>query len=77
MIFQPPVFFITPEKTQFLLNHIDDVSLRQQIEKQLNKVERANKFSKAVFFGNNGEYFYGEYDFTEKPLEDEFDMDAR
>jgi len=37
-------------KTQFLLNYIDDVSLRQQIEKQLNKVESANKFSKAVFF---------------------------
>lgn len=125
-------------KTQFLLNYIDDVSLRQQIEKQLNKVESANKFSKAVFFGNSGEYFYatkeeqdiasnalrliqnsiicwnylyfsdllakekdpkqqnkiinalksgsiihwqhinfyGEYDFTEKPIEDEFNMDA-
>lgn len=101
-------------------------------------MESANKFSKAVFFGNSGEYFYaskeeqdiasnalrliqnsiicwnylyfssllakekdpeqqnkiinalksgsiihwqhinfyGEYDFTEKPIEDEFDMDA-
>jgi TnpA family transposase len=125
-------------KTRFLLTYIDDVSLRQQIEKQLNKVENANKFSKAVFFGNSGEYFYatkeeqdiasnalrliqnsiicwnylyfsnllvkekdpeqktkiitalksgsivhwqhinfyGEYDFTEKPIEDEFDMNA-
>lgn len=45
-------------KTQFLLNYIDDVGLRQQIEKQLNKVESANKFSKAVFFGNSGEYLY-------------------
>ncbi len=125
-------------KTRFLLTYIDDVSLRQQIEKQLNKVENANKFSKAVFFGNSGEYFYatkeeqdiasnalrliqnsiicwnylyfsnliakekdseqqnkiinalkngsivhwqhinfyGEYDFTEKPIEDEFDMEA-
>ena len=125
-------------KTQFLLNYIDDVSLRQQIEKQLNKVESANKFSKAVFFGNSGEYFYatkeeqdiasnalrliqnsiicwnylyfsdllakekdpaqqnkiinalksgsiihwqhinfyGEYDFTEKQIEDEFDIEA-
>lgn len=125
-------------KTRFLLTYIDDVSLRQQIEKQLNKVENANKFSKAVFFGNSGEFFYatkeeqdiasnalrliqnsiicwnylyfsnviakekdpeqqnkiinalkngsivhwqhinfyGEYDFTEKALEDEFDMDA-
>lgn len=125
-------------KTRFLLTYIDDVSLRQQIEKQLNKVENANKFSKAVFFGNSGEYFYatkeeqdiasnslrliqnsiicwnylyfsnllakekdpkqrnkiinalknssivhwqhinfyGEYDFTDKPLEDEFDINA-
>lgn len=45
-------------KTRFLLTYIDDVSLRQQIEKQLNKVENANKFSKAVFFGNSGEFFY-------------------
>ena len=125
-------------KTRFLLTYIDDVSLRQQIEKQLNKVENANKFSKAIFFGNSGEFFYatkeeqdiasnalrliqnsiicwnylyfsnliakekdpeqqnriinalkngsivhwqhinfyGEYDFTEKPIEDEFDMDT-
>lgn len=125
-------------KTRFLLTYIDDVSLRQQIEKQLNKVENANKFSRAVFFGNSGEYFYatkeeqdiasnalrliqnsiicwnylyfsnllakekdpeqqskivnalkngsivhwqhinfyGEYDFTEKQIEDEFDMEV-
>ena len=43
-------------KTDFLLNYIDDVTLRQRIEKQLNKVESSNKFSKAVFFGNNQEY---------------------
>jgi TnpA family transposase len=43
-------------KTDFLLNYIDDVVLRQRIEKQLNKVESSNKFSKAVFFGNNQEY---------------------
>jgi TnpA family transposase len=43
-------------KTDFLLNYIDDVTLRQRIEKQLNKVEASNKFSKAVFFGNNQEY---------------------
>ncbi|MDK2063263.1 Tn3 family transposase, partial [Aliarcobacter butzleri] len=45
-------------KTKFLLEYIDNVSLRQQIEKQLNKIENANKFSKAIFFGNNGEYLY-------------------
>jgi len=43
-------------KTDFLLNYIDDVALRQRIEKQLNKVEASNKFSKAVFFGNNSEF---------------------
>jgi TnpA family transposase len=30
--------------------------LRQQVEKQLNKIEASNKFSKAVFFGNNQEF---------------------
>lgn len=43
-------------KTDFLLNYIDDVVFRQRIEKQLNKVESSNKFSKAVFFGNNSEF---------------------
>jgi len=43
-------------KTDFLLNYIDDVTLRQRIEKQLNKVEASNKFSKAVFFGNSSEF---------------------
>ena len=43
-------------KTDFLLKYIDDVTLRQRIEKQLNKVESSNKFSKAVFFGNNNEF---------------------
>lgn len=43
-------------KTDFLLNYIDDLELRQRIEKQLNKVENSNKFSKAVFFGNNSEF---------------------
>ena len=43
-------------KTDFLLNYIDDIKLRQRIEKQLNKVEASNRFSKAVFFGNNQEY---------------------
>jgi len=43
-------------KTDFLLTYIDNVELRQRIEKQLNKVEASNKFSKAVFFGNNAEF---------------------
>jgi len=43
-------------KTDFLLNYIDDMALRQRIEKQLNKIEASNRFSKAVFFGNNSEF---------------------
>jgi TnpA family transposase len=43
-------------KTLFLLRYIDDVELRQTIEKQLNKLESSNKFGKAVFHGNNQEF---------------------
>jgi TnpA family transposase len=42
-------------KTQFLLEFMDDVTLRQIVQKQLNKGENANKFSSAVNWGNNGE----------------------
>ncbi|WP_323594998.1 Tn3 family transposase [Aliarcobacter butzleri] len=35
-----------------------EIGLRQRIEKQLNKVESANRFSKAVFFGNNAEFIF-------------------
>jgi len=43
-------------KTQFMLTYIDELPLRQHIEKQLNKVELSNKFSKAVFFEKNQEF---------------------
>jgi TnpA family transposase len=43
-------------KTLFILRYADDVELRQDIEKQLNKLESSNKFSKAVFYGNNQEF---------------------
>ncbi|MEI7998857.1 MAG: Tn3 family transposase [Candidatus Omnitrophota bacterium] len=43
-------------KTIFLLRYIDDVELRQTIEKQLNKTESIHKFAKAVFFGSNQEF---------------------
>ena len=43
-------------KTIFLLKYIDDLKLRQQIEKQLNKLESSNKFGKAIFHGNNQEF---------------------
>ena len=43
-------------KTRFILEYIDDVELRQAIEKQLNKVEHSHKFANAVFYGNNQEF---------------------
>ena len=46
-------------KSIFILTYFDDVELRQRIEKQLNKVELSNKFSKAVFFANNSEFKCG------------------
>lgn len=46
-------------KTFFILSYSDDVLLRKQIEKQLNKVESSNKFAKAVFFANNQEFRSG------------------
>lgn len=46
-------------KSIFILSYIDDVELRQRIEKQLNKVESSNKFSRAVFFANGGEFKNG------------------
>uniref|UniRef100_UPI003F840907 Tn3 family transposase n=1 Tax=Cysteiniphilum sp. 6C5 TaxID=3453128 RepID=UPI003F840907 len=42
-------------KSIFLLEYIDKVELRQDIEKQLNKGELANKFGNAVAFANNQE----------------------
>jgi TnpA family transposase len=47
-------------KSDFILRIVDDVELRQAIEKQLNKGESGNKFSKAISFGNNHDFLYGE-----------------
>jgi len=46
-------------KTLFLLKYIDNLELRQAIEKQLNKLESSNKFADAVFYGNNQEFQQG------------------
>ncbi len=43
-------------KSMFMLKYIDDVTLRQTIEKQLNKVESLHRLAKFVFFGNNQEF---------------------
>lgn len=45
-------------KTAFLLRYYDELPLRQDIEKQLNRIELTNLFSKAVFFGGNQEFHY-------------------
>ena len=39
-------------KSLFILRYIDEVELRQAIEKQLNRVELANSFTRAVAVGN-------------------------
>lgn len=47
-------------KSDFILRYIDDVALRQAIEKQLNKVELANRFTRAVAVGNPHEFTQGD-----------------
>ncbi len=47
-------------KTIFILKYVDDPEFRQSIEKQLNKIESAQKFSKAISFGHNQEFMQGE-----------------
>ena len=41
-----------PVKSLFILRYVDEPELRQEIEKQLNKVELANSFTRAVVVGN-------------------------
>lgn len=47
-------------KSLFILGYIDNVELRQAIESQLNKVELANRFTRAVSVGNPREFTQGE-----------------
>ena len=47
-------------KSLFILRYIDDLALRQAIEKQLNKVELANRFTRAVAVGNPREFSQAE-----------------
>jgi TnpA family transposase len=47
-------------KSDFILRYIDDVGLRQAIEKQLNKVELANRFTRAIAVGNPREFTQGD-----------------
>ncbi len=45
-------------KTLFLLKYIDDIDLRKQIQKMLNKIEGSNKLANAVFHGKDKEFKY-------------------
>ena len=47
-------------KSLFILRYVDDLTLRQGIEKQLNKVELANRFTRAVAVGNPREFTQAE-----------------
>lgn len=42
------------------MRYVDDLELRQAIEKQLNKVELANRFTRAVAVGNPREFTQAE-----------------
>jgi TnpA family transposase len=48
------------QKSLFILQYLQDVEFRRSIEKQLNRGENSNKFSKAIAFGNNQEVFFEE-----------------
>jgi len=46
-------------KSLFILTYLDDMEFRQRIEKQLNKIEFANRFSKAIIGDNKQELEIG------------------
>lgn len=47
-------------KSLFILRYLNEVKLRQAIEKQLNKVELANRFTRAVAVGSPREFMQAE-----------------
>jgi TnpA family transposase len=47
-------------KSIFILRYIDDLELRQAIEKQLNKIENSHQSSRAVSIGNPREFTQAE-----------------
>ena len=49
-------------KTHFILNYVDDEELRQNIQKQLNRVELGQKLADKVLFGRNGKLQVGLHD---------------
>ena len=53
-------------KTNFLLNYFDDHQLRQNIQKQLNRVELLQAFNGAVFWDRGGEFYVASLDEQKK-----------
>jgi TnpA family transposase len=47
-------------KSTFILRYLDDVELRMAIEKQLNRIELGNRFTRAVAVGNPREFTSGD-----------------
>ncbi|MBI3799342.1 MAG: Tn3 family transposase, partial [Deltaproteobacteria bacterium] len=47
-------------KSLFILRYLDEVTLRQAIERQLNKIELAHRFTRAVSVGNPREFLQAE-----------------
>ncbi|MCY1667324.1 Tn3 family transposase [Rhizobium sp. SL86] len=47
-------------KTLFILRYIDSVELRMDIEAMLNKVELANRFTRAVAVGSPREFIFAQ-----------------
>lgn len=47
-------------KSIYVLTYCSDVELRQDVQKNLNRIELSNKFSHAVFFDNDQEFHVGE-----------------
>lgn len=45
-------------RTKFLLEYMDDSELRKRIDTQLDKLESAHQFARAVFYANSGEIQY-------------------
>jgi len=62
---QPPLYaalkaFGRIPKSIFILHYIDDVELRQIVEKQLNKIEISHRFSREISIGNGREMLQAE-----------------
>jgi len=56
-------------KSKFILEYINDESLRKAIQKQLNRVELGQKLSEAVFFARKGKLYVGTPDEMQKVVE--------